>query len=195
MSKDCIVGIDAGFTNIGVVIAGLPSRPDELPELWEAYVLSVKRTPVKILKRDEIPVTLEHTRRIEGQLKNLRCTLVRDDIYIRGLFAELPVGGGQSAASVRGMAFGTSILVSFVHAYLPEVPYRYFSPYDLKEALTGHTKAAKGAVTERVHALFPDMTWPVKSSVGLKVTTFDAEDAAAALVTGQQTQLYKSLCR
>lgn len=193
MSRGYAVGIDAGLSNIGIVVAKLPPSREDLPIIAEQYILSTKVTPAKILKRDNIPKTLEHVRRIERQLENLQRVLIRDDIRIRALFAELPVGGGRGASALRGMAFGTAILTSFMKLQLPEMPRRYFSPYDLKEYLTGTTKASKDAVVQRVRELFPAVEWIDRSSEGTKVTTHDVEDAAAALVVGQGSELYKSL--
>lgn len=199
-----IICYDAGFRNLGYMVAQLPE------------VMSDKPIPITLgISSAELPPKRSRRGRTVTSM-NVECIIKQVDFMRRlhhaydpvGYFIELPTGGAKSASAIKGMAFATAYLVSTLHIISnPDVVQRFFLPSAIKKCLCGTNKASKLDIARAVVAYWPEIDdWP-----GFKVITkkrklkgrqyeeedkaaaHDATDAGAVCITATCTDDYKEL--
>lgn len=185
------IGIDAGYCNMGAVVAKLPKKITGGMEIVEQRIMSARLMSGADLKREGIAKSLDGLRRISEQTDNLDALFGEWSPCV--IFTEIPLGSGKSSSAVKGMAFATALLGVFLRLRYPDVPCRHFSPYDLKIGIGGKANATKESIAEAVHAAWPDVEWINRTTHGRKVSSYDIEDAAATLLLAPDTDIYKAI--
>ena len=147
-----VLGIDAGFTALGVAVVKVDEKSPTLP-LGSLVYRNCVRTD---RSKDRDSVTTDDAKRIT-QLVDEYLKIVetyRPDVAV----AELPTGGARGAGAIKGMAFSTSMTVTALH--LLKVKMIIISPLANKKASTGNPNAEKSQVMSAVGKFWPGIVWP-----------------------------------
>jgi len=192
-SNPKIIGFDAGFVNIGYMVAELPDDPADKPIPVTLGVFSAPLPSKKQRQRKGIPVAMQNVMRVRKQVCAL-VQLLREHDPV-ATFIEYPHGGAKSAIAARSMGAAMALMAATLEVFLPNVPSVVFIPSDIKEALTGAFKASKEQIAQKVIDFWPQITkWPgFKLSGKGEKTKRDATDAGAVLITAMTHDVYKSL--
>lgn len=193
MPRPKIIGFDAGFVNIGYMVAELPAKYGEKPKPIELGVFSAPPPSKKQRKRQGLPVALQNVMRIRKQAESI-LELCQEHKPV-ATFVEYPHGGAKSAIAARSMGAATALMAAALDIALPARPSVVFTPSDIKELVTGGFKASKEQVAQAVMDYWPEIQeWPgfKLSDEGKKVKR-DATDAGAVVIAATSHDVYKSL--
>jgi Holliday junction resolvasome RuvABC endonuclease subunit len=192
-SNPSILGLDAGFVNIGFAVAELPDDPTDKPILVELGVSSAPLPSAKERKRKGMPVALQNVLRVRKQAQFLAALCKKYNPV--ATFVEYPHGGAKSAIAARSMGAAMALMATALKILLPNIPSTVFTPSDIKEIVGGAFKTSKEQVAQKVIDFWPSVsTWPgfKLNGEGLKVKQ-DATDAGAVVIAAMTTDVYKSL--
>ncbi|KKN28030.1 hypothetical protein LCGC14_0858420 [marine sediment metagenome] len=198
MSKSrMIVGLDAGLTHLGIMVAELPRTLQEKPKPIYLATSKAPPNPTQEERRHGISVMHRSVERIQVQVHAIA------DIHSKydpvAYFIEMPSGGGKSAAASRGMAYSIAYIATTLYLLAWEKEIRYLSPQAVKKAVIGWHTGSKLEVAEKVFEFWPEVdSWPgfrivQKKGKQDKALGHDSTDAGAVIITATQTDLYKSL--
>ncbi len=188
-----IIGFDAGFVNVGYMVAKLPIDPTDKPIPVALGVSSAPLPSQKVRKRKGIPVAAQNVLRVRKQTRFI--VELCQKYNPAATFIEYPHGGAKSATAARSMGAAMALMASTLEVAMPTVPSVVFIPSDVKEAVSGGFKASKEQIAQKVIDFWPEIKgWPgFKLSGEGKKTTSDATDAGAVIMTAMTHDVYKSL--
>jgi Holliday junction resolvasome RuvABC endonuclease subunit len=172
-----IMGIDAGFANLGAVIV-------ELTQPLPTVVYAVHVSTQKAAKKRGIRVADDDAERIGHILRRLDEVLV--NWSPRGLVAELPPGGAKGANAMKGLAIGKTVVCALSH--YRRLPAEWVTPMDVKRAAADEAGASKERVQAGVQRLlnWTPATRPAWSNEHVA-------DAAAAVLAARHGTLLRAL--
>jgi len=177
--RPLVLGIDAGFQAMGLVVVDVQTR-----EVVHALAVRTERTATK-----------RGIRVADDDAE--RCKLLADSLaaVVRGwrpygAVVELPNGGAQGARANRAMGMATGIVASVL--YVLDMPTEWVTPSEVKKAATGRKDAAKEDVQRAVLRQFAwrDGVWPRHRWEQEHVA-----DAAAAVLAAQGGTLLRMVER
>lgn len=171
-----IMGIDAGFTGMGVVVA----------EGRTVVFARTGRTEKNSDKRS-IRVADDDTERCQHQVRFLLDVIATYKPL--GLVVEMPSGGAQSARANRAMGMATAIVGAV--AEVTGLPLEVVTPQMVKKAATGRNDGAKEAVEAKVRTEFDWGIWMPKT----KAEREHVCDAAGTLLAARNGTLMRALER
>lgn len=87
----------------------------------------------------------DRSAQLAGALKSLVC-----DHNIEGVVAEIPSGGAKSARAMRDMGMCTAIVAATMQ--LLDLPIEYYTPREVKIAITGKANASKQEIIDEAQA-------------------------------------------
>lgn len=188
-----IIGFDAGFVNVGYMVAKLPDDPADKPIPMILGVSSAPLPSAKERKRKGLPVALQNVLRVRKQAQFI--AQLCQQFNPVATFAEYPHGGAKSAIAARSMGAALGLLSATLEVLLPTVPSVVFTPSDIKEAVAGAFKASKEQIAQKVIDYWPEIaSWPGFKLDGLgQKTKSDATDAGAVIIAATMHDVYKSL--
>lgn len=161
-----IVGIDPGFTNLGIAILNADTGT-----VLDAYVVTTKReTKVRMLATasDNLRRTTELSEAIFAVLAKYKPVMVA---------MEAPsMSGNASTSMVLGMCFGAIVGA----CYSMQIPYAEIPPRDLKKFLTGDSTSDKAAMLKSLQVRCPTIVRIMAGHKTAKARYEHAVDAAAA---------------
>ena len=144
-----LLGIDAGFAKMGVVIVELGDVGNGDPASRQILFAETCRTEPTPRKRG-VRVADDDAERCQKLARFLI-----DTIRIHqpaGAVVELPSGGAQGARANRAMGMATGIVVAVLE--MAELPVEWVTPGDVKLAATGRRDGSKDAVQDAVREAF-----------------------------------------
>ena len=170
-----ILGIDAGFTHMGVVVVDWPAKRIVYKDTMQTKKSAGKRG---------LRVADDDAERCQYLVRALLAVL--RDWQPAGAVVELPSGGSQSARAHRAMGMSTAIVAAVLE--MGGIPTEWVTPMAVKKETTGHVHASKQDVQSAVSTLF---TWP---DVRTPATVFEHQaDAAAAVWAARHGVLVRML--
>lgn len=170
-----LLGIDAGFAAMGVVVA-------EGERIIHSAVCHTERTA----KKRGVRVADDDAERLQMLADFLRCAI---QVWTpMGAVVELPGGAGKSSMAVKAMAMGHAAAVLTLH--LLDFPAEWVTPQMVKKAATGSNNGAKGDVAKVVLSRF---TWDQGALPRHKQDDEHIYDAAGALFAARQGTLVRAL--
>lgn len=179
-----IVCLDAGFVNLGWVVAEVTKRSE--PKIVDCGVSVAPPLSPKERKRRGLSAAHQNIARIEKQVKHL---IKLDELYDpMAFFTEVPHGGAKGAIAIRAMAYATALIVATLTALKKDVPAVYMLPSEVKELVGGKTNASKEVLASEVQNFWPDTDW---ESAGAK--SDNMTDAGAVCLAMRFHQTYKAL--
>jgi hypothetical protein len=203
--KRRIICYDAGFVNLGYMVAELPKQVGSKPMPIDFGVSHAPLPPKKKRNRKK-GVTEWSVERIIKQVDAVRRLHMKYSPV--GYFIELPHSGAKSALAAKGMAYATSYLITALHLLCTRnVHIRFFLPKSVKKCVTGDISASKLDVARAVLAYWPEIEhWPdfkvitkkktVKGSTIIiedKAASHDATDAGAVCIAATRSPDYAEL--
>jgi hypothetical protein len=201
-------GIDIGATKTGITVFRLGKLEDELIEAVtvEANVIPIKGTEAKRRKRlrskgkevkkkaslGEVSVINSDVSRCWDLVSGIRELIIK--YSPRGIFVEMPSGGGQDARAHRLMG-GATFMIATILAY-EDISFEMFSPTDVEKSLgifvTSKEVKERGLTSSQARswkkyrmetvakAFWPDFkAWPKTAELAE-----DAYDSAGAFICG-----------
>lgn len=169
-----ILGIDAGFVAMGLVLA-------EGRRILEARVLRTERGETKRAVR----VADDDAERCQVLARGLWAAL--QEWRPAGAVVELPHAGAQGARANRSMGMATGIVVACLE--VAKLPAEWVTPAHVKAA-AGSKGASKADVEEAVRAAFDWCAAVVPKAASLREHVMDA---AGALLAARQGTLLRAL--
>lgn len=188
-----VVGMDVGFRKTGLTVFRLGPRTDTL---IKAITLESEFERTKNpAAEDDFVCVLNILPKIDEIL---------DHYNARGLFAEIPHGGGQGARALRCMGLATGWAAALLH--YRNIAFEFFTPGQVEKQIGIYmgpnevkalglkkgeaTKYKKERIQQVVMAAFPSFThWPKR-----KELAEDSYDSAAAFLCGRgKNALYARL--
>jgi Holliday junction resolvasome RuvABC endonuclease subunit len=200
-----IICYDAGFVNLGYMVAKLPRTPDEKPKPID-FGVSEAALPKKAERALRTKsVTYKNLHRILRQVDTVQG--LHEKYNPVAYFVEMPHGGARGALAIRGMSFATAYLATSIHLLAPDACFKIFLPNQVKKAVTGNRNASKLDIARAVLAYWPEIDhWPgfkviakKKTKKGKKIVeedkaaSHDATDAGAVCITATTDESYMSL--
>lgn len=123
-----LLACDPGFRNYGCAVI------DQYGQIIDVGTIQTKKTTKKLLRTadDDVQRITYITEKLSSVIHHYN---------IKGILAELPPSGGQSAAAVKGL----SMAVALSTALFTElgIPVEWATPEEVKRALTGAKNASK----------------------------------------------------
>ena len=119
-----LLACDPAFNNFGCAVL------DQYGTVIDCGTIQTK----KLLK-----TAADDVRRVSYITSQLAKSIRHYDI--KGILSELPPGGGQSAAGVKGLAMAVGLLAALSTTLL--IPIEWATPEEVKKALTGKKAASK----------------------------------------------------
>lgn len=194
-----IVGFDAGFTHLGIMVAELPSTLRQKPRPVHLQTAEAPPSPTKAERAAGVSITLRSIERIQAQAGVI--AQIHNDFDPVAYFVEMPSGGGKSAAATRGMAYSIAYVSTALYLLAWDRVLVYFSPQEVKRATIGWHEGSKLEVAEAVFKYWPGVTnWPGfkvihKRGKQDKALGHDATDAGAVIITATGSSVYRALVR
>jgi len=193
--KNIIIGLDAGFRNLGISIVDVT---DNKFDILHIETITTKREN----KKRNIKVVNDDVISIKHTLDNLREAVDKHCRFHDKLLiaAELPTAGAQSSLAAKGMAYGICMVASFVTLY--DIPAIWVTPLDVKRITSNKDNASKMFVMcNVVHKLGGDFKH-VEGSKHQYIFSIDDEyyretewehiaDSIGAIWHAQTTEQYK----
>lgn len=197
-----IICFDAGFTNLGYMVARLPKYPGPKPTPVD---FGVSSAPLPKKGERARRVTDQNILRINKQVDTVR--RLHKKYKPVAYFAEMPHGGAKGAPAIRGMAYSVAYLSAAIRLLALRKPFIVFLPGDVKKAVTGKRNADKLAVAQAVLDYWPEIQcWPGFKIITVKeckdgepvvaqrkALAHDATDAGAVCITATQHESYLRL--
>jgi len=183
-----VLGIDAGFQALGIVVVRLQPRGDGVVG-YERLVLHGEAVKTeRTSKKRGIRVADDDAERCQQLAQALKRVI--ETWKPAGAVVELPHGGAQGARANRAMGMATGVVTSALS--ILDVPTEWVTPGDVKKAATGRKDGSKEAVQEAVQRMFRwhDGTWPKQAWAREHVA-----DAAAAVLAAQGGTLMRMIER
>ena len=179
-----IVCLDAGFVNLGWVVAKVGKRSE--PDVIDCGVSQAPTLSAKERKRRGLSAAHNNIARIEKQVDHL---IKLDETYSPvAYFVEVPHGGAKGALAIRAMAYATTLIVATLRTLDRDKPVTYILPSEVKELVGGSTTSSKEELASAVRTFWPKIDW---SSAGAK--SDNMTDAGAVCLAMRFHQTYKAL--
>lgn len=170
-----VLGIDAGFSNLGLVVIDGRRVID-----WR--VVRTERTT----RKRSVRVADDDADRCALLARELAASI--REWQPAGAVVELPSGGAQGARANRAMGMATGVVVAALE--LLGVPAEWVTPQMVKQAAAGRKDASKEAVQQGVRRQLEWTSWPAYAWQVEHVA-----DAAAAVLAAQGGTLMRTLER
>ena len=179
-----IVCYDAGFVNLGWVVAYVDKRTE--PKIVDCGVSVASAVPDKVRRRRGLAKAHDNIARIEKQVDHMAAI---DAKYAPvAYFIEVPHGGAKGALAIRAMAYATASIVATLRLLAKERPVVYLLPGDIKELVGGKLTASKETLANAVRSFWPDIDW---NSAGSK--SDNMTDAGAVCLAARFHPTFKAL--
>ena len=179
-----IVCYDAGFVNLGWVVASVDKRSE--PSIIDCGLSVAPQLPEKERKRRGLSAAHNNIARIERQADHM---LMLDKKFTPvAYFSEVPHGGAKGALAIRAMAYATATLATVLRVVAKDRPVVYLLPSDVKELIGGKTTASKETLASAVRNFWPSIDWNKWGALSENVT-----DAAAVCLSMRFHSVYKAL--
>jgi len=171
-----VMGIDAGFQAMGVVIA-------QGRTILHAATCRTERQT----KKRGVRVADDDAERCQT-LARFLLDMVQT-YRPAGAVVELPHGGAQGARANRSMGMATGVVAAVLEA--TGIPAEWVTPSDVKKAATGRRDGSKEAVAQAVRRAF---TWQA-APPSTKTEAEHVFDAAGALLAAEHGMLMRALAQ
>lgn len=169
-----VLGIDAGFTAMGVVVV-------EGRKVLYAHAFRTERTS----KKRGVRVADDDTERCRHLANFLHTTVTAFEV--KGAVVEMPHGGAQGARASRAMGMATGVVAAALELLC--LPFECVTPGDVKQAATGDRSASKKDVQVAVEQQFD---WDGQLP-DVQVEKEHICDAAGALLAASNGTLMRAL--
>lgn len=182
-----IVCLDAGFVNLGWVVAEVSKRSE--PKIVDCGVSSAPTLSDKERKRRGLSAAHQNIARMETQVEHL--VSLYKKYNPAAYFIEVPHGGAKGAIAIRSMAYATALIVATLKTLgltARDAVVVYMLPSEIKDLVGGKTTASKETLASAVRTFWPDVDW---NKAGAK--SDNMTDAGAVCLAMRYHQTYKAL--
>lgn len=179
-----VICYDAGFVNLGWVVAAVSKRSE--PIIVDCGVSVAKNLSPKERKRRGLSVAHQNIARMEKQVEHM--ALLHKQHAPSAYFIEVPHGGAKGAIAIRSMAYATAMLVATLKVLANYIPVIYMLPSEVKDLVGGATNASKELLASKVKEFWPDTDW---NAFGAR--SDNATDAGAVCLAMRFHQTFKAL--
>lgn len=179
-----IICLDAGFLNLGWVVAEVSKRSE--PKIIDCGVSVAKNLSPKERRRRGLTVAHQNIARIETQVEHL--LKIHKQYAPSAYFIEVPHGGAKGAIAIRSMAYATATLVAALKVIANDMPVVYMLPSEVKDLVGGATNSSKELLAAEVRAFWPDTDWNSEGARSDNMT-----DAGAVCLAMRFHQTFKAL--
>jgi len=179
-----IICLDAGFVNLGWVVAEVSKRSE--PKIVDCGVSVAKNLSPKERRRRGLTVAHQNIARIEVQVEHL--LRLHKKYKPRAYFIEVPHGGAKGAIAIRSMAYASALLVATLKVIADDIPVIYMLPSEVKDLVGGTTNSSKEALASAIRTFWPDVDWSAAGAKSDNIT-----DAGAVCLAMRFHQTFKAL--
>jgi len=179
-----IICYDAGFVNLGWVVAAVSKRSE--PIIVDCGVSVAKNLSPKERKRRGLSVAHQNIARMEKQVDHMLA--LHREHQPSAYFIEVPHGGAKGAIAIRSMAYATAMLVGVLKVVADELPVEFMLPSEVKVVVGGSTTASKERLASEVKTCWPNTDW---DAFGAR--SDNATDAGAVCLAMRFHRTFKAL--
>lgn len=179
-----VICFDAGFVNLGWVVAGIHKRSE--PDIVDCGVFTSRVLSPKERRRRGLTKAHQNIARIEEQAHFI--DVLHDKWQPSAYFIEVPHGGAKGAIAIRSMAYAKATIVTALKLKAAGCAVVYMLPTEVKDLVAGKPSASKEFVEAEVRNFWPNVDW---GKFGAKSNNMI--DAAAVCMAARKHQTFRAL--